>query len=84
MLYAGKDVCSLILPFIRMTDIFSTITVSLLELTSVTIGNFCLIRMIPTVQVILNGLIKFSYFYLEDTLTCCLCTEQIKNRVHLA
>ena len=39
------------------------------------------LRMIPTVHVILNGWIKFSYFYLEDALTCCLFTEQIKKGV---
>ena len=32
-----------------------------------------------TRQVILNGLIKFSYFYLEDALTYCLCTEQLER-----
>ena len=38
-----------------------------------------ILRMVPTINVILNGFIFFSYFYLEDNLTCFSCTEQIKR-----
>ena len=40
--------------------------------------------MMPTIKVILNGSIIFSYFYFEDTFICLLCTGQIKSGGHQA